>query len=673
MLRKIPWPWVLLYATLALFGAASYFKWTGMWGINHLAFLPIGWWIVYWAAVAVVLSLALLRDPTTRLDRAVDAISHWLFEQGVRPRVIIAFAFGAVCWVFRVPTHFLGDGYALLGGLGRGESYILKWTEPGAVLLIRAIQTALGDYTKSTALAAFQGISIISGIGFVLGAFSVARIVDPAPRRRLLAWIAIVFAGTSLLFFGYVEFYPPLWGLMLFHVAFLYRYIENGLNVWPATVILAAACAIHLQCLTLAPGLMCAVWLRHKMRHSTAQDVRFPARSVLFIGVIGVAVFAWLYVTRMEFETIFLPLFTGRPRSPEYAVFSIKHLVDLFNLLIVVCPLALVLCSSALRGKWNALVDWPLAIATVSATCAWLFLLLVDPVLGMGRDWDLFSVAVAPTVILLLLASAKQSPIPSAGFLISAAIVSLLIGTTFITTNLVTHTSETRYHSLLQYYGAKNRSGWSILLNYYTETGKSEARHSVAVEMSRQFPEDTALIKAYDCLDRKDYGGALRLANMLVNLDPYRGDYYQVLGNAQGKLRQYDSAVANYRKAIALIPYQPLIKNELGQVYLSAQRYPEAEALFKQILDFDPSLTMVSEGLALAYYNQSKDDSALQVAQSLFAADSQSPGGHLISMIVDIRRNDLLSARSHYEAYLVSGKSRSDYQGIKQYYAYLMQ
>ena len=128
MLRKIPWPWIGLYATLALFGVASYFKWYSMWGINHLAFLPSGWWLVYWLAVAAIPALAFIRDPTPRLYQIFAAIAKFIFASVIWPRLQITI----VCFVVCSLSH--GSTTPVTGTLvaifGNGVC-ISKWAEQG--------------------------------------------------------------------------------------------------------------------------------------------------------------------------------------------------------------------------------------------------------------------------------------------------------------------------------------------------------------------------------------------------------------------------------------------------------------------------------------------------------------------------------------------------------------
>lgn len=670
MLRKIPWPWIGLYATLALFGAASYFKWYSMWGINHLAFLPSGWWVVYWFTVAAITALALLREPTPRLDRILNAIAKFIFDSGVWP--MVAFVAGGIglFWALRQPTHFLGDGYTLLAGLGRGDAFIVKWTEPGSVWLIRLMQTIWGDYTRETSRMAFQLLSVASGAVVLANLIWIVRNIAASFTVRVFGLASLMLSGSLVLWCGYVEFYPVLWACALTCISLCFRYLRTGRGLILMLLSIGLTCFVHLQALFFLPGLTYAVIQREWwQKRGYEPDPRWLA-GVAIGGVIVIAAFLWLVATRIEFEAMFLPFFTGRPRSPEYAIFSVKHLADIGNQILIVVPAVLVGFGLLIDRKQISSVRTETTVVALWALGALIFLFAVDPVIGLGRDWDLMSLTILPIGLLLTVRLSVVGKIP-ANLITGTIVLALLVAGSFVAVNASRDPSEARFHELLRYYGTKNRSGWVIFANYFRERGDSTTAVQIQREMTSMFPEDAKLTATYRLLERGRSDRALELARELVRSDPFRGDYYQVLGNAHGKLGHLDSAEANYQIAIRLIPYSPMLKNEYGQVLLNAGRYTDAVEVFRGIRNYDRSITQVAEGLALAYYQLGHDDSALAVADTLFSADPNSPGGHLIYIIVNLRHGNTVEARRHYEAYLVSGKARSDYEGIRERYLYL--
>ncbi|HKK20178.1 MAG TPA: hypothetical protein VJ983_01815, partial [candidate division Zixibacteria bacterium] len=101
--------------------------------------------------------------------------------------------------------------------------------------------------------------------------------------------------------------------------------------------------------------------------------------------------------------------------------------------------------------------------------------------------------------------------------------------------------------------------------------------------------------------------------------------------------------------------------------------YDEALRIERAAHTTDPGKTYISETLGLIYIYLKRFDRADAIADSLFLADSTSPGGHLLKMTIALNKGETEAARDHYEAYVKYGKGRSDYQNIKSYYDYLEQ
>ncbi|MEW5994605.1 MAG: hypothetical protein AB1744_09435, partial [Candidatus Zixiibacteriota bacterium] len=127
-----------------------------------------------------------------------------------------------------------------------------------------------------------------------------------------------------------------------------------------------------------------------------------------------------------------------------------------------------------------------------------------------------------------------------------------------------------------------------------------------------------------------------------------------------------------YRKAVNLNPYNPMLLNELGQLYIYWQKYSEAVRVLKRAHAQALEKTAITESLALAYIYQVHYDSALALADTLFMSDVNSPGGHLIYVVVALRQGNRHTAKHHFQEYLKYGSHRSDYSDMREYYSYLL-
>ena len=98
----------------------------------------------------------------------------------------------------------------------------------------------------------------------------------------------------------------------------------------------------------------------------------------------------------------FLPLLFNSSYIFSYAIFSLAHLIDLCNLVLLVAPCAFVIIGGVLWYCQN-IIDWKNKIflfLSTSMLCGLLFVLSVNFELGVSRDWDVASVFLLPAVVL---------------------------------------------------------------------------------------------------------------------------------------------------------------------------------------------------------------------------------------------------------------------------------
>jgi tetratricopeptide (TPR) repeat protein len=268
-----------------------------------------------------------------------------------------------------------------------------------------------------------------------------------------------------------------------------------------------------------------------------------------------------------------------------------------------------------------------------------LFLTLIDPKLGMARDWDLMSLTMLAPILWLLGRLSESSPLLTSPKLIGTALLSLFITVCFVATNGITSASEARFNSIVTYYGTKDDTGSVILAYYY--------------------------------LNKGDLDKAQAITSAVAETNSRKADIFQLLGLINKKSGNLEAAANNFRSAIKAKPYQPRLKNELGQVYLAQGKPREALQVLQEAHHNDPRLTFVMEGIGLAYFRMGLVDSTTLIADSLFRQEPDSPGGHILRMIVAIQENDVERARLHYQAFLKIGSNRSDFKSIRESYRFL--
>jgi curved DNA-binding protein CbpA len=100
---------------------------------------------------------------------------------------------------------------------------------------------------------------------------------------------------------------------------------------------------------------------------------------------------------------------------------------------------------------------------------------------------------------------------------------------------------------------------------------------------------------------RKEWGGAIESLREALRLDPEEGEFHALLGwcafmadpGAQA------SAVESLRKAIALAPNSPSGYYYLGRLYRICEKLPEAERMFRKLLELRPGHAEATQELRL--------------------------------------------------------------------------
>ena len=652
-------------STIAIFGACLTFPLPNWWGINHLSFTSSG--IAYLFALGgAILCYLLFGKLPHRSNRAIESIDLIVLGGGWKRRIVAALMGMGVFYLFRSEIHLLGDGYTWLAIFSRGDAYIHKWTEPGSIWLLRQLQVVLGGFDQSTALRAFQILSIISGSIFVYNVLSIVRHSFSKAGTRLLALATLILSGSSLLFLGYVEFYPLLWASIAVFFNFSVRYLRGDRPLWPALVAFAFSVLMHVQAIFFLPAVLYLIYANFAQ-----ESWRSAARIAAGVGMVaGAALFFWLYNTRMDFEILILPFFTARPDAPAYTIFSSRHLRDLVNEMFLIVPGVLVLLSlltaPAFKRPWETTGRFLL----IASGGGLLFLVLFGAAITMARDWDIMALSFfAPVLLLFHLLDRAECPISPRQVAIGAFVAGMC-SLTFLSVATHTDSAENRFATLLN---DRNQNGWVIFANYFYLKGNPDKHAELMGEVRRRFPDYIDLQSGYSFLEMEQPGRAATIAERLVAKNPYDPNFMQLLANVYRKQGKLEDAEVYYTRAMSLKPYHAPLLNELAQLYIKEQKYDQALPLIARAHRLEPEKTFITETMALVNIYLKDYPAALRWADTLFAADSNSPGGHLIKLTVALNRGDEAIARLHYTAFLEFGKGRSDWITIRDYYHYLIQ
>jgi len=387
-----------IYAVMiCVFMLSSYFSEYRIWGLNLWAFIPI------WQRAAIfVISLSIpffVKALLTKIEN--DSKFHSDMRTARRLDIFyiggIVLVFSILFGAFKAKTFFLGDGYQAISLLD-SENVILKFSELGEMLFHIWVKKLVTGLTDNTALLSFQIISISSGIlTLVTVGFLSLKLFDSLIKRVIFT-LGIATCGSSLLFFGYAEYYSLfICSVTIYGISGLLN-LRGILNLWWVILLNLVAIFFHIFGVVLIPVTIYLTLENFKMLK--VKKLLSPITKKIF-GFIGITIilstFIYYYNSSYFFRFSIVPFLNNRFTVENYTMFSVKHIVDYLNLLLLLSPSIPIVFFVFLRRMdfiKNISKEEIYLGLFILVTCGAAF--LFDPKLGMPRDWDLFAFATLP-------------------------------------------------------------------------------------------------------------------------------------------------------------------------------------------------------------------------------------------------------------------------------------
>ncbi len=544
------------------------------WGINHFLFLPDSQIYLFAGISVLFLAVGFSRKMTEIVDSLLRNISNLIFESQYRVpvKILIAAVFGALFAIFSGTTHFLGDGYGYLNIFGKEGSIVFRGNEYGAALLAGTVSHFLSGFSHEPSLLAFRIFSIASGIISVWFIFNISKLISSEPLNRILLFLSLLFSGQLLMFFGYVEFYPLLWMLMLIYFYFSIKSgMSDKLPLWPLALFLIGT-AYHVLFVIFVPGLiylLLASGSGKKLYHRLKKPFWVTCIIILIVAII---LFFNKYTESVSFRNQFLPLFHGKPIDLNYFVFSYKHLLDMVNELLLIAPLVPLLLILLVSRRYLPVKSVVVRFFALTAIGGVLFFLFVDPQLGMARDWDLFACCLLPLALTGYVAFYGKNDNPIKAPAPALILILLLTSLPYVMVNVNYQPSIEYTEYLIGLDTRKTYGAYSVIMNQYYNSDNWQR----ASQLYEKYG-DLYLGEKYGLILKTIEKGQLRQAMRLIRQirpDEYNADYQYMLAEYHYVAEEYDSSLFYIDKVIDLRPYQDGDYYSLrGAIYLGQGKY----------------------------------------------------------------------------------------------------
>jgi Flp pilus assembly protein TadD len=567
---------------------------------------------------------------------------------------------GIVFVTLAMPTHFLGDGYAYLANVGSSTGHWTKWSEAGADFAVMTVQSLVGSPSESAALLSFQIISVVSGLVSIWFYFLIAEILTEDAWKRLVILGVLLFSSSILLYFGYVESYPVVWGPVTGLLYFGLRRFIRGDGLMPALLLLLISVWLHLQMLMYVPG---ALYLLFGSGKGKGLFLKYHRYMWTLGGLvtIGACYYAFhFYSLSLSVQDLFLLPFSGKPSYPDYGMFHPRHLVDIANLGILLYPALPVLAVFAFPIRKGVLTDPLVRFLGALSAGSLLFLIVVDPSLAMPRDWDLFALCgLAPALLLVRLCSVNTNGL-ARKLGLPVVILSFVGIMSFLLVNLSQERSVAQIKQIIANNPERSLGSMIILSSYFQKSGQMEQDDSLQAQMQETHPEYAEIKSAFDLLAARRPAEAYAVFSR-VKPDNYSKQYHSFLAGYYLMVGRPADGLREAKLAVELQRTFAYNYSTLAYAYLANGEGPKAIQALRDGLRLDNHDKEMLSGMALLHYGSGNSDSALFYSEKLLLTDPNSSIALFIKAESYYLRGDLVQARREAEAYLKQGVSDAGY------------
>jgi len=515
--------------------------------------------------------------------------------------------------VFRAKAFYLGDGYTLLSTLA-SDNPILKQREIGESTIHLWVRDIFGS-GETAALLSFQTISITAGSILLLLLIPTSMKLFSSFFNRLIFIIIIITGGYSLLWFGYVENYS----LFVMSVG-IYSLVgclavTNKISHYWIIAPLIVAIIMHVMGVTLIPSMFFILLSRPGPRKILS---RFSFRALLTASLIILAIilvpFIYVYNKSYFFKLALVPLFENRFTVDGYTLFSLAHIADVLNLIILLAPILIIAIVYFIRYKNRflplSIKAWYLIILTFSVFLA---LFLFDPKIGMPRDWDLFSFAGIPLMLLssLTLFSLLKKRIITRSVIILTISLNLMFLVPRVQNQISVEQALEQFRQHISWDPLKNRSAMTMIAEHYNNKGDSTQAFIEIEKWREDYPEWQQNRVAMKMYGEGHINEAINIYRDIIRNNPVYGAAYSNLALAYMKIKNLDSANVYLGIAEGMNPYNHRILANRGMYLVYKGNYNKAEEYFERALERDSSISTALIGLLYVYRMRNDRDKYL--------------------------------------------------------------
>jgi hypothetical protein len=563
---------MLSAVVVTLFVAGSFCPSGTAWGFHFFSFLPPVF--LYGAILFFIAAFfhIIFRD----ISLQVNFFSDQLEKNPVRSLVMVGILMITAIVLLRVRAPLLGDGFFLVKNFAdalRGTSPIFLRNEPLATWWLFGVSSLWNVTSYAGFQSVFLGIEILLAVVFLVVVYYLVRALFASAIERFFAFCFLISLPYIQLFFGYIETYSFALVALCLYTLIAILSLRRKVSFLVVTIVFIAMGLSHYLTLAIFPSV---VYLAIREKQSTGWKTIFRSAAAGFLILLGVFGCAGFDIDKFYASvpySHFLPLTPSdnavETASTSYTLFSLHHLTDIGNYVLLTCASSIILGIISIRRR-NQTIAW-------TPEQVFLYLSLIGPVIlffvmkfdwGLAKDWDVFSSFTFLIAAIAILNLMNRKPVGFEKILSILLLVNLFITFSFVGLNSTTVPSIHRYEALLDSplmppsacYGATLQ-----LVQYYHQANEIYAPTEAWERYSEKFPTDS---RGYENIitniQLNGRGGTEQIDSTFIRwttaspadtLAKLRYAYFCFqTGNELSSKGSFSRAIPYYRKAISLHP-----------------------------------------------------------------------------------------------------------------------
>ncbi len=492
--------------------------------------------------------------------------------------------------VFQAKFHLLGDGIVRSNLLPVIDPALRK-SDFGAYIIVKQLYRLVDGHVADPVDWAYHFHSYAGGAIFVIITLIFAARLFQHFRERLLFTLIVTTAGSSLLFFGYVENYSIFAASVLLTTLVCLDVCRGRLSRYYIIPALVFTIALHFLGAALIPGAAFAflygssIYERFKRVKGL---IKYPV--VLAIAIASLIAFLELYDHNYYFRFQFIPIVENRFTIEDYTLFSLKHLADYANLIFLLFPGIIMAAALLLFSRGQGFFKKPeMKSLLVTTTFCTVIAFLFYPQLGMPRDWDLFPFAGIPLSVLgaYIIVGRDKKPFAIA----ASALLALLLNLMVLSGRVGAQIYCEAVINQMKDYGRLDPQKYvyihKLLVDECARRHDAETLQELRLMSKTLSPEISILNTGTRLREQGKFDDAILQLKLALVHNPMLAPAYHNIGSCYLITNRFDSARAYFEIADGWNPNHPEILNELGFACANMHDYKAAEKCWKKLLLVD--------------------------------------------------------------------------------------